>query len=214
MAVILLVHGAYHGAWCWSRVTPLLAAAGHRVLTPNLPGHGDDPTPPAAVTMSPFIAAVGATAVGAGEPIVLVGHSMAGAVVSGAAEARPEAIRRLVFLTGYIPADGESVADRVRADTQFTIPVERREAAGARMLHIAPAVMRRHFYQDATDADFDWVMAHAQDQALAPFTEPLALSAARFGTVPKAYVHCRHDRAIGLALQRRMAAKAGCDPML
>ena len=43
MATFILVHGAWHGAWCWRRIEPLLRARGHQVLAPDLPGHGDDP---------------------------------------------------------------------------------------------------------------------------------------------------------------------------
>ncbi|MBT3661687.1 MAG: alpha/beta fold hydrolase, partial [Rhodospirillaceae bacterium] len=54
MANFVLVHGAYHAAWCWQRVVPVLEQAGHRVSAPDLPGHGDDKAPPADVTMSSY----------------------------------------------------------------------------------------------------------------------------------------------------------------
>jgi len=82
---------------------PLLEAAGHRVEAPDLPGHGADPTPFSELSMEAYGAFVAESAGGAAEPIVLVGHSMAGAVISWAAEHVPQAIRRLVYLTAYIP---------------------------------------------------------------------------------------------------------------
>ena len=82
---------------------PLLEAAGHRVEAPDLPGHGADPTPLSELSMEAYGGFVAESASGAGESIVLVGHSMAGAVISWAAECVPQMIRRLVYLTAYIP---------------------------------------------------------------------------------------------------------------
>ncbi|WP_461056300.1 alpha/beta fold hydrolase [Spirosoma arcticum] len=55
MITFVLVHGAWHGAWCWKKVTPLLEANGNRVLVPDLPGHGVDKTPPATVTLDDYV---------------------------------------------------------------------------------------------------------------------------------------------------------------
>jgi len=214
MSTFVLVHGAYHGAWCWSRLTPLLESQGHRVLAPDLPGHGEDQTPLSDVTLSNYTAAICQVVASADEPVILVGHSMAGAVVAGAAERMASRVRQLVFLTAYIPGDGQSVAQMVRADTRISIPIERVGAAGVPCLRMAPDVLRRHFYHDATDDDFVWAAARVRQQAIAPFAARVQLSAAQFGAVPRAYIHCRHDRAIGLALQRQMALAAGCSPML
>ena len=74
---------------------PLLEAAGHRVEAPDLPGHGADPTPLSELSMEAYGGFVAESASGAGESIVLVGHSMAGAVISWAAECVPQMIRRL-----------------------------------------------------------------------------------------------------------------------
>ena len=213
MAVFVLVHGAYHGAWCWERLTPLLEAAGHRVIAPDLPGHGADPAPLAEVSLAAYAERVAETAGAAGEAVVAVGHSMAGAVVSAAAERAPDAFRRLVYLTAYLPGDGETVSDWVRADTQFRIPVERSTRGGVACLTLDAAALRRHFYHDADDADFDWAAERVGAQAARPFTEALGLSAGAHGRVPRAYIRCRGDRAIGFALQRRMAAAMPCDPV-
>jgi pimeloyl-ACP methyl ester carboxylesterase len=109
MANFLLIHGACHGGWCWERVAPLLEAAGHSVAAPDLPGHGDDATPMSELSLERYGAFVAELAVSYG-PVVLVGHSMAGAVISRAAEAVPDQIERLVYLTAYLPQSGESLA--------------------------------------------------------------------------------------------------------
>jgi len=212
MATFVLVHGAYHGAWCWSRLVPKLQAAGHQVIAPDLPGHGDDRASMADVSLQSYAHRIAEIAAAADNPVVLVGHSMAGAVIAMAAETAPEHIGRLVFLTAYIPASGESLTDQVRRDTQFRIPVERCERDGVACLRMSDDVARRHFYFDAVGEDFEWVRGRLQVQPVGPFTERLTLSASRFGQLAKAYIHCKEDHAIGFSLQRRMARAAGCDP--
>jgi len=218
MATFVLVHGAYHGAWCWERLRRRLELAGHRVFADDLPGHGAD-FDPARATLANYadataalIAGIGGSAGGAG--VHLVGHSMAGAVIAETAERVPELIAGLVFLTAYLPKDGQSVADLARLDEQVGIEAGRTEIDGIKCLELQEDVLRRHFYQDASDDQFDWVRGQIRPQPVAPFVTPVHLTDANFGRVPRAYVHCEKDQAIGLFLQRRMERATPCDPVL
>jgi pimeloyl-ACP methyl ester carboxylesterase len=116
MATFVLVHGSWHGAWCWHRVVPELEALGHRVLAPDLPGHGDDATAPAQLTLKAYAECVATVICSATEPVVLVGHSFAGIVISQVAELVPERISRLVYLTAFLPANGQSLSRLATAD--------------------------------------------------------------------------------------------------
>src|SRR5258705_11847133 len=109
MSSYVLIHGAMHGAWCWERVIPLLQASGHAVIAPDLPGHGADGTPRAAVTLAHYVACVGRLLEAAAEPVVLVGHSMGGMVVSAALDAWPAKGRPLVYISPVVPVDGEAL---------------------------------------------------------------------------------------------------------
>ncbi len=77
MSRFVLVHGAWHGAWCWNKVVPLLEAKGHSVDAIDLPGHGSDVTPIAEVTLERYAERVGRALRAEPEPAVLVGHSAA-----------------------------------------------------------------------------------------------------------------------------------------
>ena len=94
----MLVHGASHGGWCWEKVVPLLEANGHRVCAPDLPGLGNDPTPPANVTLADNVEKLSRLLDKMDEPVVLVGHSLGGITVSALAEARRRKLKAVVYL--------------------------------------------------------------------------------------------------------------------
>ncbi len=78
MSTFVLVHGAWHGAWCWTALAEDLRADGHQVDTPDLPGHGADTTPHDQVTLDLYVQRIVDVIGEEGEPVVLVGHSMGG----------------------------------------------------------------------------------------------------------------------------------------
>ena len=113
MATFVLVHGSMHGGWCRQRVTPRLRAAGHEVHTPTLSGLGDRAhEAPPAIDLETHIADVLAVLGPADTaPVILVGHSYATMVVTGAADHAPGRVAHLVYLDGPIPTDGDALLD-------------------------------------------------------------------------------------------------------
>jgi pimeloyl-ACP methyl ester carboxylesterase len=118
ITAFVLVHGAWHGGWCWQRVRARLAAAGHHaVYTPTLTGLADrSHLMSARVDLDTHIADIvnlirweGLT------DIVLCGHSYGGSVVTGVADATPERLRALVYLDAFVPGDGDSATSLVEA---------------------------------------------------------------------------------------------------
>src|SRR3954470_3973569 len=111
MARFLLVHGAFHGAWCWEPFVAELAGRGHAVATLDLPGAGDDATPVAEVTLDAYAGRICDALAAESDPVVLVGHSMGGMAIAQAAAQCPERIARLVYVAAFLPRDGQSLAD-------------------------------------------------------------------------------------------------------
>src|SRR5688572_25619526 len=109
MSTYVMIHGAWHGGWCWDKVRRRLEDAGHRVVTPDLPGHGDDRTETAAVTLDAYAGRVCEALDAQAEPVILVGHSMGGVIITAAAERRPEKVRALVYLCAFLPGDGDTL---------------------------------------------------------------------------------------------------------
>ena len=96
MSTYVFVHGAWHGAWCWSKVVALLEGAGHKAIALDLPGHGRDDTPIAQVTFEAYCNKVREIVEAQPELVILVCHSMGGRVVTQVAERRPDKIKRAV----------------------------------------------------------------------------------------------------------------------
>ena len=134
-APIVLVHGAWHGSWCWSGIAPQIAAAGRSSVAVDMEGHGMDAVPLASALARPFDAAAfatersphaGVTLASAarrligqiesvGRPVVLVAHSMSGHVVSAAAQAAPHLVERLVYVTGFMAASGQPAGGYIQS---------------------------------------------------------------------------------------------------
>jgi pimeloyl-ACP methyl ester carboxylesterase len=206
----VLVHGAWHGAWCWERVVPLLRAAGRSAVALDLPAHGADRTPAAGVTLDAYVDTVLAALDARREPVALVGHSMGGTVISQAAERRPDRIARLVYLCAFLLRDGESLLDLATQDSESLLRTGLRFDPAAGVATLEPGVAAEAFYHDCPPAEAAAAGRRLVPNPMLPLATPLALTAARFGRVPRVYVECLRDRAVGLDLQRRMHGALPC----
>jgi pimeloyl-ACP methyl ester carboxylesterase len=210
MSAFVLVHGAWHGGWCWERVTPLLERAGHVVSAPDLPGHGNDRTPIADVTLERYVHRIEETTESLGEPVILVGHSMGGIVLSQLAEAHPEKARVLVFVAAYLLRDGQSVLDIAAADSDASLLPCLEWAPDGLSASVPPQAARTVFYGECSEIDAAAASARLVPQSATPVTTPIHVSDVRFGRVPRAYVECLRDRVVSPAAQRAMYAATPC----
>lgn len=201
MSRFILVHGAWHGAWCWNKVTPLLEERGHTVVTPTLPLEQG---------LDAYVTTVSEAVDSAPDSSILVGHSMAGAVVSQVAELLPDKIERLVFLTAFAPQNGESINAYARVNIASALRDNVVPGEGGAGVVVKPAVIRDCFYHDCSDEDVAWAIEQLRPQNPSPFETVLTLTAERYGTVSKQYIECVEDQAIHIHLQRVMARRAGC----
>lgn len=203
MADFVLVHGAWHGAWCWERVVPLLEAAGHTARAIDLPGHGRDRTPVAEVTLDAYrdriLEALG------DRPAVLVGHSLGGVPVAAAAEAAPERVVALAFVAAFLLRSGERLVDRALNDAGSPIQDHVIVAADRSHVRFDPEWAGRVFYSDCSPADAARAAARLRPQATAIAKTRLTLTPERFGRLPRTYIICTEDRAVTPKLQRAMA---------
>jgi pimeloyl-ACP methyl ester carboxylesterase len=196
----VLVHGAWHGGWCWQRVADRLRAGGHVVFTPTLTGLGErSHLLRAGIDLKTHIADV--VNVMKWEQLsgmVLCGHSYGGMVISGVAEQMAGAIRSIVFLDAFVPKNGEAVHD-------LTGPAVKEAAAAAiqRGDIVIPPRPAEAFGVNA--ADRTWVDRLCVGQPIGTFTDKIALTGAAGRIARKSYIRAASyanpgfDRALAAA---------------
>jgi hypothetical protein len=203
-----LVHGAWHGAWCWERLAPLLEARGHRSVAPDLPC--DDP----AATFDDYADVVVRALAGADDDVVVVGHSLAGHTIPLVAARRP--VRRLVFLCALIAAPGVSFADQLRAEPDMFVAGYERGLAPPdkerRRVWDDYAVARETMFPDCSETHAAAAFARLRPQASAPYGKPCSLDA--MPAVPSTYVLAAEDRIVSPEWGRRAAPqRLGVEPL-
>ncbi|HVA29960.1 MAG TPA: alpha/beta fold hydrolase [Gaiellaceae bacterium] len=210
MATFVLVHGAWGSGRVWEKVAPLLEAAGHRVDAVDLPGHGDNPAPAGEMTLDANARLVADRVEAADGPVVLVGHSMGGMSVTQAAELVPDRIATLVYLTAFLPGDGQSLAQLAGGDSTSLVGPNLVVDEAAGTCRIKDAAVRETFYGECSEDDARAAAARRVPESLAAIAAPVAISEERAGVIPRVYIECLRDRAIGIAKQREMWAARPC----
>lgn len=211
--VFVLVHGAFQDAAGWSQVITALETDGNTAIPVQLAGRADDTTPLNEITLESYRDAVVAVINEQSQPVVLVGHSFGGMVISAVAEAVPEKIASLVYLAAYLPANGESLVTISSQDKYSVLGQEGNFiiAADYSVASVNEAVFASAFCPDCTPEQLTVVADSQLDEPLAPLNQPVALTDENFGAVHKAYILTAQDVIVSPQLQALMLAKTPVD---
>jgi len=190
----LLVHGSWQGAWCWDGVRAYLETRGDRVLAPSLPAHDEPSEDLGGIALADYVtAAEVALETAGGEPVVLVGHSFGGAVITQLADRSARRIARLVYVAAFVPRDGESVGDLL--PSEFRAGLERlADARPDRAVVLPWELWRSSFMQTGDESAARGAYARLVPEPWAPIFEPVRLSHRTRPTVPTAFVVFGDDR--------------------
>lgn len=210
MSTFVLIHGSWHGAWCWYKVIPLLEGAGHRVLALDLPSLGSDKTPISEVSLPTWTDSVCRVLDAQTEPVVLVGHSRGGIVVSQAAEARPGKVKTLVYLCAFLLRDGETLLQVAQSDAASKLGSNLIIDEDKGYVTVREDALKGSFYRDCSEEDVALARLLFQPEALAPLVTPIQITEQNFGRIPRVYIECLRDEAIGPALQKQMYGALPC----
>jgi pimeloyl-ACP methyl ester carboxylesterase len=186
----VLVHGAWHGGWCWKRVTPLLRAAGHEVYTPTLTGLGERAhlggmDTNLDVHIQDVLMTIQAEEL---SDIILVGHSYAGMVVTGVADRIPSLIKHLVYLDAFVPENGKSLVDYVPTESQAGFIKVGRETGYVTSLPM-------HLLGVTNPEDMAWVSRRLVKQSFQTFSQPVRLFNVGEPMFPRTYIYCSNPPA-------------------
>jgi pimeloyl-ACP methyl ester carboxylesterase len=173
MATFVLVHGAWHGSWCWARVRRTLRDQGHQVFTPTLAGVAEQSHALSRdIDLQRHVDDV-ANLIRWEEldSVILCGHSYGGCVISGVAELLPERIAALVYLDAFLLEDGECLHDLLPAEhREMQVSLADEYGEGWRV----PPIPAEVFNVNALDRD--WVDRQCTPQPLATFQQSIRLS--------------------------------------
>ncbi|MHA7819821.1 MAG: alpha/beta fold hydrolase [Erythrobacter sp.] len=211
---IVLVHGAWHGGWCWEQVAPLLEEAGARVHAPTLPGLGER-----AEELIPEL--------GLAEHIadaqrfieervtgrfMLVGHSYGGMVITGLADAMKERIAHIIYLDAALPQDGQSMITYGAPRPPEAIAATEAALRGLAPDGIAMAPLPPSLLGIPEDHPrHDWVAARLTPHPLKTWLDPIALRNGGPEGLPRTYVHCT-DPVLAQTQFPWLAERAKADP--
>jgi pimeloyl-ACP methyl ester carboxylesterase len=206
---VVLVHGAWHGAWCWERVVPALTERGLRVVALDLPGHGADTGE--MTDLAGDAAMVAETLDRLGEPAVLVGHSYGGTVITEAGE--HPAVDHLVFIAALVLDSGESCSTvATRESKDAGISYEGRPNFGKGFINgprdtvtLEPKIAAACLFNDCDEATVAWALERLGPHPLANLQQSPRRVAWR--TKPSTYAICNEDLVIHPGLQRILAAR-------
>lgn len=196
MADFVLVHGAWHGAWCWKRILPGLWSAGHRAFAVTLTGTGERAHQlSSGISLRTHVDDVAAV-IEAEElrQAIVVGHSYGGTVITGVADRMPDRIGRLVYLDAVVPQPGESWSSTHPVQTQ----AQRRQAIAA--TGSIPPADPALFGLDGEDAE--WVARRQRPHPGGVYDDPLHFDAARLAKLPRTFIDCTEPALATIAVMR------------
>lgn len=202
----VLVHGGMHGAWCWARIIPELAALGHTAVAVELPGHGTRWGETS--TLESYRDTVVAT-LQPGD--VLVAHSMGGIAVTAAADAAVQMLSHVVFLAAVVPEEGKSAADisELAGPLAHFVPSE----DGTALKVASREDAARLFYHDCDPSTIEWAYQHVTPQRVTPMLTPVHIPAWWASDMPRSYIVCEEDHLIEPPLARLFATRLGVQPL-
>jgi len=179
----VLVHGAWHGGWCWKRVAERLRAQGHTVYAPTLTGvadrfHAATPDTGLATQIDDIVHLIRWEEL---SDVVLVGHSYGGLVISGVAEKAEQAISSIVYLDAFVPENGQALVDMTGGASGEKI----RKAAADGETTLPP--IPSHVFK-ANEADAAWIDRMCTPHPIRCFIDPVTLTGARERIARRTYI--------------------------
>ncbi|HTY55159.1 MAG TPA: alpha/beta hydrolase [Candidatus Binataceae bacterium] len=201
----VLVHGAWHGGWCWRRVSPLLMQHGHRVFSPTHTGLGERAhLMTREVGIETFVQdVIGLIDMEELENIILVGHSFGGNVITCVADRMPHRIAHMVYLDAAVPTNGQNaLAPLPKAVADERIRLSRQFSGGITM-----PIPSTEVFAVTEPADVAWLQAHLRPHPLKAYTDPIRFEHPAGNGRPVTYIACTDPEYPLLASSRDYAKK-------
>ena len=208
---IVLIHGSWHGAWCWHKVIPYLESLGHTVYAPDLPAHGRNwRFMRGRITLNQLANCVCTLLDSLNGPTLVVAHSRYGIVASTVAEMRPNKLSGLVYLAAYMLRNGERAATYFAKDTDSKLTPHVRINKATITDSLEEAAYQPYLYADCSESDVALAKALLSAGPSLPAITKLKLTLEKYGSVPRHYIELTQDKAVSPMLQKKMLAASPC----
>jgi len=205
----VLVHGAWQASYVWDAVRDDLVNMGNKVIVVELPGHGADQALPHTLTLDVYRDKVIDALNKVDGKVILVGHSMAGMVITHVAEKVPSRIDKLVYIGAFLPASGQSLVDLAFSDPGSKLKASLISSADQLTIDVQRDNLTYLFINDGSQTDKERVVANYRAEPAIPLTNTVTLTEDNFGAVEKVYIKTLQDVVISPAFQDHMIAEAG-----
>lgn len=204
----LLIHGAYHGAWCWEKVKGYLESDGNTVYTLDLPGHGLDKTDRSKVGIKQYVDNVCNFVVNNNlTDLVIVGHSFAGVVITKVIEKIPERIAKIVFISSIILDNGEMFFDLLPEAVKEKYTDQANKNGSGSVIPNYNSLKER-FFNDINDIEeFSKIFEKLTPQPLMPYQEKIYLNNIKDVSIPMVYIFLKNDISLPRELFEKMSKK-------
>jgi pimeloyl-ACP methyl ester carboxylesterase len=211
--VFVLVHGAFQDSTGWTPVVQALQAKGYTAIAVEWAGRGADKTPFKDITLDMYSKAVIDVIMKQNQPVILVGHSFGGMVVSAVAEQIPDRIKSVVYLAAYLPRNGDNLLSLSGLDKYSILgkPGNFVVSQDGTTASIPKDVFPTAFCPDCSADQLKTVAASQLDEPLTPPATKLTLTDKNFGSVQKAYIMTAQDVVVSPQLQALMIANTPVD---
>jgi len=206
----ILIHGSWHSAWNWHKVTPLLEKQGHTVHAIDLPGMGRDKTPIEDVTLESTLHTLCKLIDSINEKVIMVGHSKNGIMISQAAEYRTDKIEKLIYLAAYLIPNGKTQKEFSNQDTEGWLKgyVDIHEETKSHTLQTE--IFKEGLYHDCDDDITEMAKVILSHEPIESGMAQLQLTDENYGSVPRYYIECTDDRAVTPFIQQKMYTETPC----
>lgn len=211
VTTFLLVHGAWHGSWCWKKIIPQLKKAGHTILSPDLPGRGDSKMPHATIILSTYVDFLKDLVKSVPEKIIIVGHSFGGMIISQLAEEIPNKISHLIYVCGFLPQNGQSLMEIAKSINHTEQPAVMQVDHSGSTISLKTSELPQLFFNCCALEDQQWAIDRICPEPLIPMTIKVVLREAEFDKIPKTYIECTKDRALIPHAQKIMYLQSSCN---
>ncbi len=207
LASYILIHGAWHGSWCWEKISNLLSSQGHQVFSPDLPGHGNDHMPHSEIKFQDYCDCVINAVARCDENPILVGHSFAGIIMTQLAANFPGKFKKLIYIAAYVPLSGDSLLSIskkfVVAGLSTEILIDKKQG----QIILKTDKLSELLYHCATVDDQNWAKKKINSEPLAPLATAVHYTDFSYSDIDSLYIFCEHDRAITMPDQQWMSER-------